>query len=173
MPKKILIPGSILVTVLFVCIVYGSLNYSGFCFKKMGYLSDDEKIRRAVAIISKGELGTSHHFNKTLGRADIYRRTIPYESVDVFLQQNPNCCTLILKRNEFYEADKYDHGPPTFHERVFGKYNYGVKVKYIMRYIEGPLDEKRKEGPGQEFQKIKEVFYSAGNCGEDCVSCFK
>ena len=173
--KKILIPGSIFVSVLFVCIVYGSLNYSGFCFQKMGYLSDDEKIRMAISAINKeGYFGdyeeASYYTSGGINR--IHIKIVPYESVEAFLQQNPNCCTLI-PRNEGYVGDKQEERPPTFWESVSGRYNYIVRIEYLKKYIEDPLDEKRKEGPGQELAKQSVQFYNAGNCGEKCVSCFK
>lgn len=151
-----------------ILFAYGSLNYSGFCFKKMRYLSDDEKIRMAISYINRAtyfyNIEGAYYSN---GRPNRYQKTVPSESIDLFLQQNPNCCTLIPKNGGYY-----DDPAPTFWMRVFGKFNYGVRVKYVKRYIEGPLDEKGKEGKGQVFEKLSETFVSAGNCGDYCVSCF-
>ncbi len=157
---------------------YAYLNYSGFCFKEMRYLSDDEKIRMAINHLNKPTYFYDHEdpsywYSSGIkkGTPNRYQKKIPYESVDAFLDENPGCCTLIPKDANYNGVD-YEERPPTFWERILGKYNYAVKVKYVMRYVEGPLDEKGKEGIGQRYEKTVQSVYNASNCGEFCHSCF-
>jgi hypothetical protein len=58
--------------------VYGSLNYSGFCFEEMRYLSDEDKIHIAVTyVLNRGFKGKRE-----------------YQSVNDFLANNPHCCSI-------------------------------------------------------------------------------
>jgi hypothetical protein len=59
------------------------LNYLGFCFKELKYISDQEKIRIVVA-----ELLKIQQKNIADYRVDFH----PYKSVDDFLSINKNCC---------------------------------------------------------------------------------
>lgn len=77
---------------LVVAWLHASLNYSGFCFKEMRYLSDREKFRIVFEALN---------FKKTLrveaiGKDNLrffkpYKR-IKYESFEQFMEMNPDCC---------------------------------------------------------------------------------
>ena len=153
MLKKIILGG------LALFCIYGALNYSGFCFKKMRYLSDDEKIRMAIAVVNK--IGGRHY----TGEGPVkYMETIPYESVDVFLRENPDCCTVVP-----FAGFKNVTGlawPPTFWERFCGQYNSAVRIRYTRRYIEWPIDKHKRIGSGQRREEFLIGDYHIDNCGE-------
>lgn len=69
---------------------YASLNYSGFCFDKMRYLSDEEKFRILFAAFNSRE--TVPIKTKDKGTQDYEQ--IKYESFEQFIEMNPNCCTI-------------------------------------------------------------------------------
>ena len=88
---------------------YASLNYSGFCFAKMRYLSDEEKFRilfeafnsRKTVPIKTKDKGTQNY------------EQIKYESFEQFIEMNPNCCTID-------PGGPYDLGSPDVWDRVTG-----------------------------------------------------
>ena len=159
--------------------VFGSLNYSGFCFKEMRYLSDEEKIRGAIAAnhTIKGNQKWRRSSYDKLGRVSEYEVVIPYADVDEFLRENPNCCRVIYKGFA-------DDRPPGFFEKIFGTCNYGVRMTYTYRYIKKPLkepiDENVKGGAEKRERTLNEIkgekherlirdhLYTAGNCGQFC-----
>lgn len=153
---------------LFLLFVYGALNYSGFCFRELRYLSNAEKKRLAVELVSSGKFNTNtgHYISSVSGKPDRWEKTLPYESVEEFLKENPDCCTLVPKERGYHD----DFTPPTFWERLSGKYNYGVLVKAQYKYITGPIDEKGKEGVGHEIHRSGTGHFSFGNCGDRCES---
>lgn len=174
---------------LLIFIVYGSLNYSGFCFKEMRYLSDEEKIHKAIAAnhTIKGNANYWYSWGyipSMPGKNDTYRQIIPYEDVDAFLRENPNCCYVIRKGLKLPYIGFADDPAPSFWERVFGHCNFGVRLQYTEKYIEKHLKvpiepnakgqkEKRdkllEEVVGQEGKRfIKDGIFIAGNCGKFC-----
>ncbi len=120
---------------------YFGLNYSGFCFAQMRYLSDEEKIRSV--------------FNYQNARKSLYanelREHIPYKSFDEYIKENPDCCKINSKRG-------HDVPSPSFVDRIFG-FNSSdfIFTDFKRRYV----DEKGK-------QIIKEFSFgnSVGNCGK-------
>ncbi|NEQ39498.1 MAG: hypothetical protein F6K40_25860 [Okeania sp. SIO3I5] len=74
--------------------IYAGLNYSGFCFAKMRYLSDKERYRYVFERINQpGYISIRDEQNNENGRQ--YYESIPYESFRQFLESNPDCCAII------------------------------------------------------------------------------
>jgi hypothetical protein len=178
--RKTVLGGAALMIVFFV--LAGALNYSGFCFKEMRYLSDEEKIRKAISANYTIKGNDSYWYSwesprSASDRVEIYRKIIPYDDVDAFLRENPNCCTVIYKGFA-------DDPAPSFWQRVTGHFNYGVRMKYTEKYIEKHLKEpiepnvkgweqKRdhalEKAAGQEGKRfIIKVIFLAGNCEKFC-----
>ncbi len=64
------------------------LNYSGFCFAKSRWLSDEELMRPQVASVNRrAVLQDSEHFPNVA--------RIPYQSVEELITKNPNCCKIL------------------------------------------------------------------------------
>lgn len=63
------------IAIVVICVM--ALNYSGFCYSKRTWMSDDDYIRRAV--------------EERVSRS--YMRD-QYKSIDDFLAKNPRCCTV-------------------------------------------------------------------------------
>lgn len=61
---------------------YLSLNYSGFCFSEMRYLSDEEKIKRAYE-------------NKYVSKHKKYEEMI---------KEHPNCCKVMRNTDDVFGA---------------------------------------------------------------------
>ena len=65
----------------------GGLNYGGFCISEGHVLSDEELIRKAVAL-------------ELAGRGNVLGdNAIVDNSVDEFLDRNPNCCGVSHREN--------------------------------------------------------------------------
>ncbi len=125
-----------------LAIGYFGLNYSGFCFAQMRYLSDEEKIRSV--------------FDYQNARSELpinfkYYEHIKYESFDEYIKENPDCCKINSKRG-------HDVPVPWFLDRIFG-FNSGdfIFIDFKMRYV----DEKGK-------QRIKTLNFenAVQNCGK-------
>jgi hypothetical protein len=163
--------------------VYGSLNYSGFCFEEMRYLSDEEKIRGAIANLLKN-YNTSwyaHHTitekvgDKTKYQAYVYWQNIPFKDIDEFLKENPHCC-VINRGGE-------DH-LPEFWEKIFGRCNYFIGMKYRFKYVEKklkyPVDQNVENWEQKRDKALKKIeghegkgfhedgIFTANNCGNFC-----
>lgn len=157
---------AIVICGLFLFFVYGALNYSGFCFREMRYLTDAEKKRIAVELVSSGKFTNGGYYSSSgSGKSDRWEKALPYESVEEFLMENPDCCTLVPKERRY--GDEFD--PPTLWERLSGKNNYCVFVEAQIKYLRGPLGEGWKEGVGDEINKrpLRGCF-DFGNCGDEC-----
>ena len=75
-------------------VIYGTLNYKGFCFKQMRYLSDEEKLKIVIVKIGYIKHSTTlcyrvvGEYVKSINRN--YRECIaPYASIEEFMQANP------------------------------------------------------------------------------------
>lgn len=148
-----------------VLALIGILSYSGFCFKKMRYISDNEKIRIAIAAINKNK--TKTYFNTDF-KPYKYRISIPYPDVDTFLAENPSCCSVVPYAGFGSETD--EPVPPGFSERILGRYNCAVRIRYTYVYLEGPLDEDRNKGPAQKYTEERIGDFHMNNCGESTTT---
>ncbi|HBT87318.1 hypothetical protein [Desulfobacter sp.] len=148
-----------------VLLIIGILNYSGFCFKKLHYLSDNEKIRMAIAAINKKE--TKTFFNTKLTPFK-YRISIPYHDVDSFLSKNPDCCSVVPYAG--FESVTDEPVPPSFFERICGRYNSAVRIQYTYLYLEGPIDEDGNKGPVQQYTENRIGDFHMNNCGESTTT---
>lgn len=68
----------VLMFVISLLVVVGSLNYSGFCYKQMRYISDAELIEMSIQF-------SIDHREKFAKR---------WPSVEMFLEENPECCSV-------------------------------------------------------------------------------
>lgn len=175
---------------LLIFMIYGALNYSGFCFKEMRYLSDDEKIRKAISAnhTIKGNQPywrpISYLYNSN--KVDKYRKIIPYDDVDAFLRENPNCCYVIRKDLKLPYISFAEDPAPSFWGQITGHCNFGVRMTYTEKYVEKHLKEPIKhninvknweqklntalgEVIGQKGERIiKDDLFITGNCGKSC-----
>jgi hypothetical protein len=99
---------------LITAILLGGMTYSGFCFKELRYISDEEKIRIAIAYILKEnrENVVPYKDNSFL---------YPYKDVDDFLVSNPSCCQIW----DGIGGDTY------WLEKLFGKFAGCVYAEYL------------------------------------------
>jgi hypothetical protein len=97
-------------------ISYFGLNYSGFCFDEMRYLSQEDKVRAVF-----DDLNNQKEIRKI--------KHIKYKSFDEYLKENPDCCVV----NPSYT----DLPAPSLINRLFGYYSGDyVRIKYKMRYLD-------------------------------------
>lgn len=158
----------ILAMFLVIIFEYGALNYSGFCFKEMRYLSDEEKIQITLNSIIK-EQTTSGRVANVFGGNGIksLREIITYKSAEAFILENPDCCKELVPSNGFFAEDE----GPTFLDRVLGRYSYGVRVSYVEKRVETPINKDGTEGKEERRDMRIHGFLPYGNCGQPCDTC--
>ena len=137
----------ILVILLFSLVTFFSLNYSGFCFDQMRYLSNEEKIR---LVFEHQNDGTTIRIVDANNRMHKYEK-IRYSNFEEFVQENPNCCRI-------NPGGSYDIPPDRFSERITG-FNSGdlIVLNFKIRY----WDEK-----GNQHSKTVESLNRLRNCGK-------
>ncbi|MDB9376025.1 hypothetical protein [Nodularia sphaerocarpa] len=129
---------------------YFALNYSGFCFAQMRFISDEEKIKLFFDQINFQQSilvnGLSQNFDTNL----TYIQIVPYGSFSEYVKKYPHCCGINTKNG-------YDLAPPDFIDRIFG-YNSGDVVTIIYNAVYEDLKTGRK---------VKNLIYeeSIQNCG--------
>lgn len=134
------------------------LNYAGYCFAEDKYLSDAEKIRKAVEATLKNYppsnlIGYRHDLQRDDQVPQPAGQVIHYSSVDEFYSLNPECCAVspvvAYKGSESYGAE--------FREKVTGTISGFVYMNYSVRY----------KDTNAVVQSIKVVSYlPISNCGE-------
>ncbi|MDJ0620664.1 MAG: hypothetical protein QNJ63_28680 [Calothrix sp. MO_192.B10] len=118
------------------------MNYSGFCFAQMRYLSDEEKIRSVF------------DYQNARSRLPInfqYYDHIKYESFDEYIKENPDCCR--INTGEASEV-----ASSNFVDRIFG-FNSGdvIFTDFQVRY----LDEN-----GKQTKQVVRFYNRVQNCGK-------
>lgn len=125
---------------------YFSLNYSGFCFAQMRYLSNEEKFQSVFEayIKNKKTEGTDNMKEKS-------HTSTEDKTFEEYVKKNPDCCKI-------NPGGPYDLPPPSFLDRITG-YNSGDVI--VMDFKKTYLDKNGK-------QKLKEyqAQYVMQNCGK-------
>lgn len=128
----------------------GALNYAGFCFKTMGYLSNEEKVRSAVNFMIEDRWKRISDRNPDLKREDDWF----WKDVDSFLTDNPECCEVgitFTSGSAFYQLDR------RILPAICGLHSAQVYIRYQIPYAE----QIRNTG---RYQKSKEII-AITNCG--------
>jgi hypothetical protein len=121
--------------VLLIIFIYFGLNYSGFCFAEMRYLSDEEKIRAVFDYQnSRNTLpldnapDPKHVKDKSFDGYNLAH--IKYKSFDEYIALYPECCSV-------NPGGPYEVPPAKFLDRIFG-YNSGdvVVINFHVRYLD-------------------------------------
>ena len=142
--------GTLLAVPLTIIFIVCSLNYSGFCWSKMRYLSDEEKFRLLFEMSNNRKTANLVFYRKNKIEYKSYQR-IKYENFDNFMEKNPDCCAI-------NPGGPYELPPPKFIDRITGFHNGEVVgMNYIVRY----LDEN-----GEQKSKKIETITVLQNCGE-------
>ena len=121
--------------VLLILSVYFSLNYSGFCFAEMRYLSNEEKIRAEFDYQNSRDtlpLDSPPDPKQVKDKSfDGYNLAhIKYKSFDEYIALYPECCSV-------NPGGPYEVSPTEFLDRIFG-YNSGdvVVINFQVRYLD-------------------------------------
>lgn len=138
----------LLLLVLISPFVLGGLNYAGFCIPEGRFLSDEEKIRTAV-----GWVNGEHVYIQNNGERKAYK-SIPYNDVDDFLRQNPECCQVLTGKGRHPEDRPY----PSIFARMGGIYTGDVNINYVANYMDD-------EGHKQSIKYRRRI--SLSNCGKN------
>jgi hypothetical protein len=122
-PRIALIAGLLV----FPFIAGGTLNHSGFCFGKLRYLSDDEKIDAAVDHLAAGDL---LHWYRVGPQPDDWRAVHMDrpETVHDFLAADPDCCRIVPGGG--------DGRRPTFLGRVLGQVSDVVEIDHVRHFVD-------------------------------------
>ena len=135
-----------ILTAFLLCVgLPASMNYSGFCFAEGRYLSDEERIRLYLEL----SMRNTYRYQERGSIKDY--EYIKYSSVDEFLEKNPDCCGVNIKKG-------YDLAPPRFLDRITG-FNSGKIIS-----IEFPAYKLSNNG---KKKLVKDEFYHYQmNCGK-------
>lgn len=126
--------------------IYFSLNYSGFCFAKMRYLTEKEKLKLAFDSLNNAE-----QLRINIAGKMQYREFRKYKSFDEYIKENPDCCTISPRGGVDAIGD-------SFLTRIFGLHSgEGIRIKFKVRY----LDEN-----GLQISQERTAGISLQNCGE-------
>jgi hypothetical protein len=126
---------AMLIASLSVVVAAGALTYSGCCIWQMRYVSDEEKIRNVVSrIVSVMMQGKDRHYHMAVRTDQGYveypeSKIVPYASVEDFLKENENCCSVGLRSG-------LEHIPRTFVRRLVGAVSDFVVVKYKRQFVD-------------------------------------
>lgn len=131
-------------------------NSFGFCWGKLRFLSDQERIeiavRRSVSISESADsviettqgIDGAHYYTKV-------QDVIPYENLEEFYALNPNCCE-VSRRVKVSEG----HLIVSWYGCLSGISPYFVRGKYTLRYKED----------GQVKTEPREFAYYISSCGK-------
>lgn len=126
--------------------VYFGLNYSGFCFAKMRYLTDEEKIKLAF-----NSLNSAEKLRIQIEGEMQDRKFIKYESFDEYIKENPDCCAV-------NPPGGVEALPDSFLTRILGLHSGdGIRIKFKVRYLD--------ESGLQKSQEINSGI-ALQNCGQ-------
>ncbi|MGJ5628722.1 hypothetical protein [Nostoc sp. CALU 1950] len=131
--------------------IFYSLNYSGFCFAKMRYLSDEEKLRMAFDYNNRED----KLFVYGGGTVKSYQH-IKYASFDEYIKENPDCCS--INYGEPYKIAQASFIPESsFLDRISG---LGFRDLTVINFKVRYLDENGNE-------RVQEVRFgnTLRNCG--------
>lgn len=129
------------------------LTYNGYCHAERKYLTDEEKIRVAVADVIRKYPPPIMQIPVSYGWSlDIPENPIYYRDVDDFLEQNPNCC--FISRMSLNKG--MDNTEPRFIERATGGVSAFVSMNYAVRYLDVSKTTKSVDVTG---------YLALSNCG--------
>ena len=126
--------GTFLSVISAMILIVGSLNYSGFCWSKMRYLSDEEKFRMRFERVNQQDTIPIETQNK----GTQYYEKVKYENFEEFMLMNPDCCAILPG---YYELPK-----PRFIDRITG-FNNGevIAMNYTVYYFDKNGNKKSKK----------------------------
>jgi hypothetical protein len=161
--KRIII--TIILSPFIALFLYFGLNYIGFCFEQCKFLSDEEKIDKAIKLTLYYVYRSIHYDvdntlipnpqldipylkpEKDTDRDNMY--IVTDKEVEDFKANNPNCCSLskryYKKNGEYFEI--------SFWNRAFGWASDFVIVNFKYKDINGE-------------EKMREMLFPITNCGE-------
>lgn len=162
-------------SVAFAMFAYGVANCSGLCVKEMRFLSDDDKLNKAMRYFAGNENKKTcvRVFGGDFAEASHIVCTFSYENIDEFISKNPSCCKIIKG-----DDNRNEDGPPSFADRVFGIFNYVVEAEFIEKSAN--INQRGNEAssqPENEYYYIQKkkiarrIYFS--NCGEPCFEVRK
>ncbi|RCJ14765.1 hypothetical protein A6S26_08820 [Nostoc sp. ATCC 43529] len=130
--------------------IFYSLNYSGFCFAKMRYLSDEEKLRIVFDYRNRED-----KLPVDVGGEVKFYEHIKYASFDEYIKQNPDCCS--INHGKAYKIAQSSFLPESsFLDRISGLgFRDLIVINFKVRY----LDENGN-------QRVQETRF--GNTLENC-----
>lgn len=112
----------------------GYMNYQGYCWEEQRYIDKEEKIRRSIQrVLYNYPPGIYLKEDEKDGVNNGYKPDQPifYKNVEHFIQENPDCCQ--WKETTAFDSPEAD--VPSFLEKVTGKNNDYVRVRYAVRFI--------------------------------------
>jgi hypothetical protein len=136
--------------------VPAGLNYSGFCWAEKRWLNDEEMIRGAIAELLRYDTTTIEF--PIVGYQVV--KLIKENSVEEFLNNNPNCCFVSNGKDTVFMA-AIPHTTdgimlPPLDSKFLGQYRNSVAIYYNQSYLDLEKNLKTRQ---------KMYFVSMANCG--------
>jgi hypothetical protein len=110
-------------------IAYFGLNFSGFCFAKMRYITTEEKIRWTFDDLNDASQLRVNISGRGFQDVDF----VKYESFDKYIKENPECRTF------YASGGSPELPPPTWLQRIFG-YHSGTFVPVSYTHLTLPTN---------------------------------
>jgi hypothetical protein len=110
----------------FMGVLIAALNYSGFCVKKIRFVSDEEKVEMAINEIIlrlQGDLIVPKQADGTR-----ILKSIRYKDIEDFKAVNKDCCELTMRASE---GDS-----PAVLCKITGSFSSYAHIKYIRRHLD-------------------------------------
>ena len=128
-----------------VIATFFGLNYSGFCFAQMRYLSNEEKLKSVFNYQIENKI-----YEKVFNQKKYYTY-VGTKSFDEYVKKYPDCCTI-------NPGGPYEFGQSSPLYRITG-YNSGdvIVINFKGRYLD--------RNGNQKFQQYKAAYYLL-NCGK-------
>ena len=106
-------------------------QHEGVCIELDRPLTDDEKIRAVIEMMNRAPMrGVKEPIPGSKGTGYYPRKRIPFASVDDFLKENPNCCSVEIRDKHYNEEESW--GP----SKASGAYAGHVTVNYTLHYLD-------------------------------------
>ena len=83
-------PFTPLIIIIFILILFVTLNYSGFCWDEFKFFSKEEQIRR----VFNGYNSRSTAYVEINGKGKKLQKANLYASFEEFIAKHPNCCRI-------------------------------------------------------------------------------
>jgi len=109
------------------------LQYEGICVSLGRALTDEEKIRAVIREMNRpitSVVNMSTNVTESTDIGYLRSRKVPYKSVDEFLMENPDCCSVKIHETHYGSEESWGAS------KALGVYAGHVTVHYTLHYLD-------------------------------------